>query len=311
MAIEKLTTQQKSVGDAVEDTCTQSLAQQAEQIAQEQMQKAKELLDQGQQMLAQLPEKAITKLDEAIKFLMSIINGYIDVDSPEFDPMAIIKKIEEMLNPLIDTLCALPVPTVPGLKEITDLLDALKAMITSMSEGNGEAEMPSVEIPSVEIPPTLMATLKRLVNSLMSLCTTLPFVFINLIFQMFAAVIKMFKRIAEELGFPEIPYPLSLVPECIEMIPDMMNFVKDCPTKIYDTAYGTLKKMYGKITSLQVPSLPDDIKRPESLPACPLHSEQAEEDIEEDTKEDTKESSDEFTEEQKEYARALLKDWYG
>lgn len=307
MAIEKLTAQQKQVGDTVEDTCTRSLAQQAEQIAQEKMQEAKELLDKGQQMLAQLPEQAIMKLDEAIKFLMSIINGYIDVDSPEFDPMAIIKKIEEMLNPLIDTLCALPVPTVPGLEEIADLLDALKAMITSMSEGNGEAGLPSAELPSVEIPPTLMATLKRLVNSLMSLCTTLPFVFINLIFQMFAAVIKMFKRIAEELGFPEIPYPLSLVPECIEMIPDMMNFVKDCPTKIYDTAYGAMKKMYGKITSLQVPSLPDDIKAPKSLPTCSLHSEHAED----NSKKYTNESSDEFTEEQKEYARALLKDWYG
>jgi len=70
---------------------------------------------------------------------------------------------------------------------------------------------------------------------------------------------------------PSIPFPLNLVPNCISMMPDIMNFILNVPGQLTNVAYGTLKKAYGKITSMQVPTIPDSIKKPEGLQTCPKH----------------------------------------
>ena len=340
MATEKLTDQQKQVSDMLEESCQASLVQQNKQKAQEQLQKAKEQLDKQSQMLAQLPEQAVIKLDKAEKQLMSIIDGYVDIDSPEFNLDKIIKQIEQMIKPLINMLGSIPVPSIPGIQQISDLLTALKTLIKITDDKKAKKDKENVEggenkeddqnenledqleqgledgmdkiseievkVPPAEIPPKLIETAKRLIISIISLCVMLPLVLINLIFQMIAAIIKMFKKIAEKLGYPEIPYPLNLVANCLEMMPEIIKFVKNAPTKLYDTVCGSLKKAYGKITSLQVPSIPDDVNIPKSLQTCSLHAKKAE-----DNDKTNDEDTLNFTEEDKENARELLKEWYG
>lgn len=330
MATEKLTDQQKQVSDMLEESCQASLVQQNKQKAQESLQKAKEQLDKQSQMLAQLPEQAVIKLDKAEKQLMSIIDGYVDSDSPEFNLDKIIKQLEQMIKPLINMLGSIPVPSIPGIQQISDLLTALKTLIKitddkkdkeneedsqnenledqleqGLEDGMDKISEIEVKVPPAEIPPKLTETTKRLIISIISLCVMLPLVLINLIFQMIAAIIKMFKKIAEKLGYPEIPYPLNLVTNCLEMMPEIIKFVKNAPTKLYDTVYGSLKKAYGKITSLQVPSIPDDVNVPKSLQTCSLHAKQAE-----DNDKTNDEDALNFTEEDKENARELLKEWY-
>ena len=330
MATEKLTDQQKQVSDMLEESCQASLVQQNKQKAQESLQKAKEQLDKQSQMLAQLPEQAVIKLDKAEKQLMSIIDGYVDIDSPEFNIDKIIKQIEQMIKPLINMLGSIPVPSIPGIQQISDLLTALKTLIKitddkkdkenkeddqnenledqlkqGLEDGMDKISEIEVKVPPVEIPPKLIETAKRLIISIISLCVMLPLVLINLIFQMIAAIIKMFKKISEKLGYPEIPYPLNLVANCLEMMPEIIKFVKNAPTKLYDTVCGSLKKAYGKITSLQVPSIPDDVNVPKSLQTCSLHAKKAE-----DNDKTNDEDNTNFTEEDKENARELLKEWY-
>ena len=330
MATEKLTDQQKQVSDMLEESCQASLVQQNKQKAQESLQKAKEQLDKQSQMLAQLPEQAVIKLDKAEKQLMSIIDGYVDIDSPEFNIDKIIKQIEQMIKPLINMLGSIPVPSIPGIQQISDLLTALKTLIKitddkkdkenkeddqnenledqlkqGLEDGMDKISEIEVKVPPVEIPPKLIETAKRLIISIISLCVMLPLALINLIFQMIAAIIKMFKKISEKLGYPEIPYPLNLVANCLEMMPEIIKFVKNAPTKLYDTVCGSLKKAYGKITSLQVPSIPDDVNVPKSLQTCSLHAKKAE-----DNDKTNDEDNTNFTEEDKENARELLKEWY-
>ena len=330
MATEKLTDQQKQVSDMLEESCQASLVQQNKQKVQESLQKAKEQLDKQSQMLAQLPEQAVIKLDKAEKQLMSIIDGYVDIDSPEFNIDKIIKQIEQMIKPLINMLGSIPVPSIPGIQQISDLLTALKTLIKitddkkdkenkeddqnenledqlkqGLEDGMDKISEIEVKVPPVEIPPKLIETAKRLIISIISLCVMLPLVLINLIFQMIAAIIKMFKKISEKLGYPEIPYPLNLVANCLEMMPEIIKFVKNAPTKLYDTVCGSLKKAYGKITSLQVPSIPDDVNVPKSLQTCSLHAKKAE-----DNDKTNDEDNTNFTEEDKENARELLKEWY-
>lgn len=330
MATEKLTDQQKQVSDMLEESCQASLVQQNKQKAQESLQKAKEQLDKQSQMLAQLPEQAVIKVDQAEKQLMSIIDGYVDSDSPEFNLDKIINQIEQMIKPLINMLGSIPVPSIPGISQISDLLTALKTLIKitddkkdkeneeddqnenlkdqleqGLEDGMDKISKIEVKVPPAEIPPKLTETAKRFIISIISLCVMLPLVLINLIFQMIAAIIKMFKKIAEKLGYPEIPYPLNLVTNCLEMMPEVIKFVKNAPTKLYDTVCGSLKQAYGKITSLQVPSIPDDVNVPKSLQTCSLHAKQTE-----DNDKTNDEDTTNFTEEDKENARELLKEWY-
>ena len=65
-----------------------------------------------------MPEQAIGQLNEAIALLLSIINGYKNTNLPEFDPNAVIAKLQALINPVISALASLPIPEIPGLSTI-------------------------------------------------------------------------------------------------------------------------------------------------------------------------------------------------
>lgn len=61
---------------------------------------------------------------------------------------------------------------------------------------------------------------------------------------MLDTIVGLFKQIAGVIGVPSIPFPLSLVPQCISMVPDIMEFVINAPGKINTVVSGKLKQMY-------------------------------------------------------------------
>lgn len=269
MAIQEATEAQKQQADISLKDCMKSLAQQANQLAAEQMVKAKEAIDKATQALAQLPEKAIGSLNEAITMLLNIVNGHVNTTSSKFNAETIIAQLEALLNPVIKALSSLPIPAIPGLTLIKQILKALKALIASLSSSGTEQNL---YMSTAEIPPELMDLLRDLLSAIQSLCTTLPLVLINLVFQMLNCIISLFKQIAGILGVPSIPYPLNLVPKCIEMMPDIMAFILQVPGKLFDAMYGTLKRAFGSITDLNFPEMPDKIELPKLYVPCPLRS---------------------------------------
>lgn len=88
---------------------------------------------------------------------------------------------------------------------------------------------------------------------------------------MLNVIVGLFKQIAGIIGVPSIPFPLNLIPNCITMMPDIMKFILNVPGQLTNAAYGSLKKAYGKITNMQVPKVPDNVKKPEDLQTCPKH----------------------------------------
>jgi hypothetical protein len=79
-------------------------------------------------------------LEKAKDKLCQIINGYQNPELPEFDPMSILAEIEAMLKPVVNGLMALPVPSIPGLSDISDLLSKLMSM-ASNSSGMSDADI--------------------------------------------------------------------------------------------------------------------------------------------------------------------------
>lgn len=272
MAVEQITKEQAAKTTEIQQECEQSKVQQAQQAAVEQAKKAKEELDKLSQSLAKIPEKAIKSLNDAIQQLMKIINGYESPNDPEFDPAKILASIESLLNPVISSLSSLPVPSIPGLSQISGLLAALKSMLSTLSSDSGSGDGSSMKKPKAEFPPELKATILDLLSAIQSLCTTLPLVLINVIFQMLNIIIKLFSDIAGVIGVPSIPFPLSLVPNCISMMPDIMSFALQVPGQLMNVTSGILKQAYGKISSMQFPKPPDDIAKPDELRPCPCRS---------------------------------------
>ena len=269
MAIETISPDQTAAASAVEDICQAGKSQINSQAAVEAAKKAKEAIDEATQKIANLPFDLIGQLQDAIETLMKIINGYESPSMPEFNADAIIAKIEAMLNPVVSALSSLPVPSIPGLADISSLLAALSAL-SSSSGKNPKPPNPKEMLP--EIPDEIISILKDLLVSIQSLCMTLPLVLINVIFQMLNVIIDLFNQIAGVIGVPSRPYPLSLVPNCISMVPDIIDFVINAPIKISLTTTNIIRKKIKEMLDMQVPEFPDNVEAPESLPSCPIHS---------------------------------------
>ncbi len=98
---------------------------------------------------------------------------------------------------------------------------------------------PNVKLPPrPDVPPDVLDTLQDLLVAIQSLCVALPLVMINLAFKMFDVVVKLFKQIAGVIGVPSIPFPLSLVGNCLSLVPDLLDFVVDAPGKISRSVKG-------------------------------------------------------------------------
>ena len=70
----------------------------------------------------------------------------------------------------------------------------------------------------------------------------MPMVFVKLIFDMLNKIIGLFKQIAGVIGVPSIPYPLNLVPQCITVATDVMEFIVDTPGKMNRVIKAVLAK---------------------------------------------------------------------
>lgn len=280
---EQLTDSQIAQAKKNLEICQQSLAQQIEQLSEdaqkkavEQIKIAQQELKNAQQKLAKLPEDLIEQLSTTIEKLMNIINGYERPGSETLNVDVIIKEIEKLLNPVISALNSLPVPSIPGLDHITDLLAKLPSLLNSNSSGKTEADLKKLVPKKPAIPNELMAFLYDLLAAITSLCATLPMVLINLIFKMLDTIIGMFKQIADIIGVPGIPYPLSLVPQCIESVPKITDCVLNLPVKLNVAVQGTIRKKLREIAAMKFPDAPEALKEvepPKDLPACPARSE--------------------------------------
>lgn len=340
MAVEQTTAAQQAASAMALSKCKESKQQNLAQDSAEAMKKAKEEIDQATQKLASIPKDIMKNIQDAMSQLMSIINGYEDPYNPNYDPYPSVTYTEKLLDSIVSQLKSLPVPDVPGLSQIVNLLAVLsstkkstmpkldmsklspstlsalssqqnlsnQSQISSNLSGNMLSNNISSQISVINIssqissqlssqlssqmssqmssqisaqgqnqnnpavPPELLECLQDLLVALQSLCTMLPMVLIKLVFDMLEVIIKLFKQIAGVIGVPSIPFPLSLVPQCIPLVTDIMEFICDTPGKTSRVIKAVLSKKSKEMMEAQIPSAPDGIKQPEVLAPCPQRS---------------------------------------
>lgn len=266
MAIETITPEQAQQSADAEKTCQESLAQKTEQEAAEAAKKIKEAEDKVTQKLAAIPENTIDNLNKAMQKLMKIINGWEDTSDPDFDPDKVIGDIEKLLNPVVNPLsgvvtsCGLP--KIPGLSDITTLLTKLSSMKSSGPKKPGK---------NPEIPPQLLQTLQDLLAAITSLCTTLPMVCVNILFNTVDLILSTGIPVVG-LNFYSIigmvPF-VKEIPQLVKLAPKISELVTNVPGKLNTAVIGKLKQQLKMITDLAIPDAPDDVSVPKTLPACP------------------------------------------
>lgn len=272
MAVEQITPEQKEIATEALKECMESVEQDTQELAQEVEKKIKEKADQISQQLAAIPTEIIKQIQDAIDFLMKIINGYNFPGSTKFDADKIIDQIELALQPVVDALESLPVPEIPGLKQVKDLLELLR-QIKLTNDEKKEIDRRFDILPTV--PPELISIVNALIQAIQTIATMLPLILINLIFQMISAIIDCFKLIYDKIGVPSIPFPLTIIPDCLDLMPKIFMLIPNFTSKIKDVVEAKIRQTVAKITILQFPELPRSISLQDLHPSCPQRPESA------------------------------------
>lgn len=274
MAVEPISgKQQADAADALAD-CRAGAAQAAEQAAADAARKAADAVRQAGQALAKIPDEITDAMQEAIKTLLKVINGWEDPSAPEFDPDAVIKKLEALLSPVVNSLCAIVdsvgLPEIPGLKQISDLLAALLRMRPPERPEGWQGEWPRPG-KRPEIPQEMKRLLQELYAAVLSLSVTLPMVCVNILFNTVDLILKTSIPVVG-LSFYSIigmvPF-VREIPQLVALAPKITKLVTNLPGELGNIAEGKIKQMVKAAQDLSVPEAPEEVPVPKDLPACP------------------------------------------
>lgn len=219
-------------------------------------QKANAAINEARQKLAKIPEDVINNLQKTIQKLTKIINGNEDTSSESFDSDKVISEIHALLDPVVESLTeiidSVGLPSIPGLSEISDLLNALSQM--KPSEHQQPGKLP-------DLPADLMQTLSDLLAAVQSLCTTLPMTCVNILFNavdliLGAQIPVVDLSLYDIIGM--VPY-IKEIRQLVELAPKITEVVTNVPGKISTAVQGKLKQQLKAINDLQIPSIPESI----------------------------------------------------
>lgn len=246
--VEAITPEQQKQAEENLALSEESAAQRTEQAAADAEKKAADAVNQANQKLARLPEEVIDSLSEAIGTLMKIINGWEDPSSSSTDPDSIISKLEALLDPVVGTLSGIisdiGLPEIPGLKQIGDLLAALKSTKPMDKPDGWTGPWPKDE-KRPEIPQEMKRILQELLVAVQSLAITLPMVCINILFNTVDLILKTGIPVVG-LNFYTIigmvPY-IKQIPDLVGLAPKIVDLVTNMSGKLGGAVEGKLKQM--------------------------------------------------------------------
>ena len=202
--------------------------------------------------IAELPKKLMEKIKELEKFIYSLIWGFPDIEETyeeidlEEKVNDMISKLRSLLDPIFASVNALSLPIPPVLKPITDLLGKLGDMgNTDGMDPDMKALIEEMKKKKPKIPINWKATLISLQQCLMQLVVMFPICLINLIFKMIDAVVGQILALGGAA-----PYPLSLLPQAIQLMPKLIDFSKAFPESLIKALYKKLEAEVAKMLAM-------------------------------------------------------------
>lgn len=221
------------------------------------------------QKIAEIPITIEDKIQEIKDMLDKLLGKYLDKfmnpESPEFDLDILIAKLKAVTEPLLAVIT--PLQDVGGQVPIIGELTSILSMVKSSS---GNTEISKEEIKKLlpqkpEIPSKVWNAIKGIGQDIWEATQQLPLMLINIIFQMIGVIIGMFEQIAGVIGVPGIPYPLSLLPTCIESVPVILKFMYNGGSQMINLLQGVVKDKLAEAAALAIPKPDLDMEMLKSL----------------------------------------------
>jgi len=219
--------------------------------------KSQTLQNKANQVLARVPPNMILTIDAIKDYLLNLITGIETPDDENFKPSVTIEEIKKLIQPVKDGIEKLPVPEIPGLKDLSSILDVFKKMEDSVS-GMSKDEIKESVPDKPKIPSFFIEILEDIASGIGTIVTSIPMALINLIFQMIDVIVQLFDQIAGVIGVPSsIPYPLSLIKEVNQLVPDVVEMITMTEIKVKNAIKGIIKDKLREMQALQFPPLPE------------------------------------------------------
>lgn len=226
------------------------------------------------QKIAEIPLTIEEKIEDIKDTLDKLLGKYLDKmmnpESPEFDLDIILAKIKGIIDPLL--ACIGPLEAV-GSK--VPILGDLTAIIGLLSSSKGGGQLSKEEIKKIigqfkpDIGDKMKNALIAIGEDISAMVQQLPMILINIIFQMIGVIIGLFQQIAGVIGVPGIPYPLSLLPQCINAWPIIQIVVMQLPSLMQAAIKGLIKDKLAEAMALSVPKPNIDMSLMQSLVPSP------------------------------------------
>lgn len=155
--------------------------------------------------------------------------------------------------------------------ELQQMLDMLKSISKPIVESESNTENKDQKIPS--IPVEYLRIIMNMICFVFSFMFNIIGTILGLVFDMLLNIVDVFKTIKGVIGVPEIPYPLSLVPDMIELIPQVKSLIFSAPQqmkKIVERLVMDKMKELQNLTMTEFPSM--DAMTLEGCDICDKHA---------------------------------------
>ncbi len=210
-----------------------------------------------QRKLADIPLSIEEKIQGVKDTLDAILGRKLDAalnpELPSFNLEVILAKMQAIIDPLLAAVG--PIESVGG---SIPILGDLAGMFGILSSGSGGKKLTKEQIKKLvpklpSLPDNLSDVVKGIFDDICIAGQMMPMILINVIFQMLDTIVGMFNQIAGIIGVPPIPFPLSLIPQCIEAIPLMWDFMIKVPVLMGASVKGLLIDKLAEAMALAVP----------------------------------------------------------
>lgn len=251
-AADKLQEQQAKKVLAV---CKASMKLPGDELANKAAREAEKALQKAAAKLAELPDDIVKQFKAIESFLQSLITGFGDFNfmmedggiDLEAQLDAMIASLQSMLDPVFNTATSLALPVPPIVAPVKDLL----AMIPQMGKDppgltpDQKALIEKFKKQKIQIPQDWLTSLTKMKDSLFTVMTTFPLCLIQLIFNMIDALIGQILALGGAM-----PFPLSLLPLAIQLMPKLMTLQMQLPQILYQIVEKKIKDMIAQAMAL-------------------------------------------------------------
>lgn len=246
MSIERIDEEESAAAEAVKSAET-SVAEQKTATEKNDEKHEKTIKDVFQSNQQHLVKQITTKtgIDTSAGFAENMKNISCQMiarnaegGTPMYNPAQMLSQLKCIIEPFKTAMSTLQqaVGNIPGLSEVSQMFGMLTSGVASSPPPDPTTQQPELTL-------DIYKNLQKTKDNVMTFCSQLPMMFINLLFAMVEKLFQLIEQIfkALEMQMSNI-FPLNMIKPALSTIKSVKNFMTNAPAEIEDMTEGILKQ---------------------------------------------------------------------